>query len=401
MLKGTDIILYEKVQTGTDAATVKKYLPASGWSYNLAESWIQNDEAAAKFGIIAKVREQDTDSANDTFAAGVQDLQQNYAMVTSYTVKAVDLVDAGYDLDRLTFASYAHILSAPHGVDAIMLCTKLVEPLDRPDKKEYTFGMTRRTLTDRQAANLGRTNLLEEQAAASATSSDALLKNLNAYKKSNDAAVADAARTATNFLSFSDTDGLIVGHESLKDKKVQITNSGVKVLSGSSMVNITAGSISITDGNGSCSISSGAITFHGIKNNTVLFRNDSTSYGAQTYNVDLSAYSAVLIAFRSNKGGTWFAGGGNAGIVSMIVPVNGVEMSMVYPWNTVHKRSVTVYSNKIVFGTGYERTSGYVIVSSGVTSVAVTGQFSLQSPGSDGWDEDNTKCVPYRVYGFI
>ena len=30
-----------------------------------------------------------------------------------------------------------------------MLCTKLVEPLDRPDKKEYTFGMTRQTLTGR------------------------------------------------------------------------------------------------------------------------------------------------------------------------------------------------------------------------------------------------------------
>ena len=387
--------------TGTDSATVKKYLPASGWSYDLKEGWIQNDEAAAKFGIIAKVREQDTDSANDTFAAGVQDLQQNYAMVTSYTVKAVDLVDAGYDLDRLTFASYAHILSAPHGVDAIMLCTKLVEPLDRPDKKEYTFGMTRRTLTDRQAASMGRTNLLEEQAATSANSSDVLLKNLNAYKKSNDAAVADAAKTATNFLSFSDADGLIVGHESLKDKKVQITNSGVKVLSGSSMVNITANSISITDGNGSCSISSGAITFHGIKNNTVLFWNDSTSYGAQTYNVDLSAYSAVLIAFRSNKNGTWFAGGGNAGIVSMIVPVNGVEMSMVYPWNTVHKRSVTVYKNRIVFGTGYERTSKYTHVGAVLGFGPYTTNINLENPTADGWNEDNTKCVPYRVYGFI
>ena len=104
-------------------------------------------------------------------------------MVISYTVKAVDLVDAGYGqtedgsiLDRLTFASYAHIISAPHSVDAIMLCTKLVEPFDHQDKKEYSFGMTRRTLTDRQAANMGRTNLLEEQAATSANSTEALLK---------------------------------------------------------------------------------------------------------------------------------------------------------------------------------------------------------------------------------
>ena len=198
----------------TDAATVAKYLPA-GWSYNLEEGWIQNDAAAAKFGIVSKIREQDTDSDNDTFAAGVQDLQQNYAMIISYTVKAVDLVDAGYGqtedgsiLDRLTFASYAHIISAPHSVDAIMLCTKLVEPFGHPDKKEYSFGMTRRTLTDRQAANMGRTNLLEEQAAAIIDGVPAAAEDFDTeyldYKLSVavvedvDAAIAHIARHSTH-----------------------------------------------------------------------------------------------------------------------------------------------------------------------------------------------------------
>lgn len=316
----------------TDAATVAQYLPAAGYSYNLQEGWIQNDTAVQKFGIITRIVEFDTDSANDTFAAGVQALQQNYAMKISYVIRAVDLVDAGYDTDRLDFAMYSHVVSAPHSVDAIMLCTKLVEPFDHPDKKEYSFGMTRRTLTDRQAANIGRTNLLEEQAATSANSTEALLKNLNAYKKSNDAAVADAAKTATNFLSFDASSGLIVGHESLPDKKVQITNSGVKVLSGSSMVNITAKSISITDGAGSCSISSGAITFHGIKNQKPIYAWGKLDlFSASTLTLDLSSYSAVLITFESKKGSTWLASGGGAGPVSVVLPVNGKTYSMVYP----------------------------------------------------------------------
>lgn len=387
----------------TDAATVAKYLP-TGWSYNLEEGWIQNDAAAAKFGIVCKIREQDTDSDNDTFAAGVQDLQQNYAMVTSYTVKAVDLVDAGYGqtedgsiLDRLTFASYAHIISAPHGVDAIMLCTKLVEPFDHPDKKEYSFGMTRRTLTDRQAANMGRTNLLEEQAATSANSTEALLKNLNAYKKSNDAAVADAAKTATNFLSFDASSGLIVGHESLPDKKVQITNSGVKVLSGSSMVNITAKSISITDGAGSCSISSGAITFHGIKNQKPIYSWGKLDlFSAATLALDLSSYSAVLITFESKKGSTWFASGGGAGPVSVVLPVNGKTYSMVYPWNTVHRRDVTVKTSGIIFGSGKERTSFYT------TGLGTAATFiNLESPVTDGWTGNDAVCMPIELYGFM
>lgn len=555
----------------TDAATVKKYLPA-GFSCNLAEGWIQNDAAVTKFGIITRTVDLDADSSNDLFAAGVQALQQNSLMVTSYTIRAVDLVDAGYNTERLTFACYAHILSQPHSVDAIMLCSKLVEPLDHPEKKEYTFGMTRRTLTDRQVENLGRTNLLDESASAAERYSQNTINQLFAYKKQTDEKISDisggltnavekmgdlqnqiddnitswfyagvptasnapaknwttetvkkqhigdlyydkdsgigyrwvldgsaykwqvirdtgvakaladaagaqaaadskvrcfvrqpappydvgdiwmggsggdikrcqtarqtgsynaadwvlgskytddtaankaqgaadkaqgtadqakkdaaeAAKTATNFITFDETSGMIVGHKNLAGKKVQITNDGVKVMDGNCMVSIRSNGISITDGSGSCSIDSGKITFHGIKNNTELFKNDATTYAAQTYTVDLSAYSAILVTFRSNKGGTWFAGGGNAGLVSLIVPVNGVEMSMVYPWNTVHRRSITAYSDRIVFGTGYQRTSNY--------NLGIVNYFDLETPFSDGWKEDNTKCIPYRVYGFM
>lgn len=379
---------------GTDSATIAKYLPSSGYSYNLEEGWIQNDAAVEKFGIISKLREQDTDSENDTFAAGVQDLQQNYAMVTSYTVKAVDLVDAGYDLDRLTFASYAHIISAPHSVDAIMLCTRLVEPFDRPDKKEYSFGMTRRTLTDRQVANLGKTNMLEEQASTSSSTSGNLLKQLDDYKKSNDAAVSDAAKTATNFIAFDATNGMIIGHESLPNKKVQITNGGVKVFSGSSMVNITANSISISDGSGSCSITSGAITFHGIKNQTPLYQwGNLSSYSSGTLNINLENYSAILVTFESHKGSTWFASGGGSGPVSVVIPVNGKKYSMVYPWNTVHRRDITVSTSGITFGSGYERTSWY--------TPGIINSISLQTPAGDGWDTNDAVCVPIELYGFL
>ena len=257
--------------------------------------------------------------------------------------------------------------------------------------------MTSRTLTDRQAANMGRTNLLEEQAATSANSTEALLKNLNAYKKSNDAAVADAAKTATNFLSFDASSGLIVGHESLPDKKVQITNSGVKVLSGSSMVNITAKSISITDGAGSCSISSGAITFHGIKNQKPIYSWGKLDlFSAATLALDLSSYSAVLITFESKKGSTWFASGGGAGPVSVVLPVNGKTYSMVYPWNTVHRRDVTVKTSGIIFGSGKERTSFYT------TGLGTAATFiNLESPVTDGWTGNDAVCMPIELYGFM
>lgn len=559
----------------TVAATVEKYLPKAGYSYNLEEGWIQNDDAVAKFGIIAKIREQNTDSDDDTFAAGVQDLQQNYAMVTSYTVGAVDLVDAGYKLDRLTFASYAHIYSEPHSVDAIMLCTKLVEPFEQPDKKEYTFGMTRRTLTDRQVANMGRTNALEEQAATSANSSTKLQESLFAYKRETDAKLGDisgslteavkkmgdlqdqiddnitswfyagqptayndpaknwatdterqrhigdlyydkdtgiayryvldgstygwtlirdtgvakaladaaaaqatadnkircftatptppydvgdiwmqgeggdilrcrtaradgsyaaadwvkaskytddtvanqakqdaaeAAKTATNFLNFSEQTGLTVGHASLPDKKVQITNGGVKVLSGSSMVNITADSIAITDGAGSCTISSGDIIFHGIRNKEPLLSWEykypdhisdtsgqyTNDFAEQTIEYDLSSYSAVMLVYDTWKSGKFFSGGGNAGRLSVVLPVNGKTYSFAYPWNTIHWREATVSANGITFSNGHERTSNYTFP----IAVAV-GTINLETPQGDGAVTNNSVCRPCELYGFM
>ena len=399
--------------SGTDAATVNKYLP-KGYSYRLDSSdgdcgWIQNDAAAKKFGIVSALGEYDTDSDNDTFAAGVQDLQKNSLMVTSYTVKAVDLRDAGYDKDRLTFASYAHIISKPHSIDVIMLCTKLVEPLDQPDKKEYTFGMTRQTLTDRQVANLGRTNLLDEDTASAEKYQQSTLNQLFKYQKSNDKRVDDvdkkageAAKTATNFLEFTPENGLIVRHDQLPNKKVQITNDGIKVLSGSSMVNIKSDSISITDGNGSCTINSGKITFYGIRNARIWDFGDNSSFGAQTIQLDLSSYSAVYLTYTSKKGATWWASGGTAGCVTMVIPVNGVEYAMTYPWNTTHMRTVRVDSGGITFGPGRERTSNYV-TGNNYTPAVVPTNFSidLESPGSDGWTQNDSLCMPRELYGFM
>lgn len=388
----------------TDAATVAQYLPASGHSYNLEEGWIQNDAAVQKFGIITRIVELDTDSANDTFAAGVQALQQNYAMKTSYVIRAVDLVDAGYDTDRLDFAMYSHIVSTPHSVDAVMLCTKLVEPLEKPAQKEFTFGMTRRTLTDRQVANMGTTNLLQESAYASEKYHQDMLKRLFAYAEQAKKDSDEAAKTATNFLEYTPQNGLIVRHDSLPGKRVQILNDGIRVMDGSSMVNIQSNAISITDGMGSCSISSGAITFNGIRNSKIFewpyekdsYGNPKGAFTAQTTKIDLSSYSSVMLVYDTHKKGTWFASGGGAGRLTVVLPVNGQTYSYAYPWNTVHWRTVKVSDTGITFGSGNERTSSY----SGTTIVGIW-SFNLQNPGGDGVDQNDEVCRPLELYGFM
>lgn len=385
-----------------DAATVAQYLPASGYSYNLEEGWIQNDTAVQKFGIITRIVELDTDSANDTFAAGVQALQQNYAMKTSYVIRAVDLVDAGYDTDRLDFSMYSHIISKPHSVDAVMLCTKLVEPLEKPAQKEFTFGMTRRTLTDRQVANMGTTNLLVESAYTSEKYHQDMLKRLFAASEQAKKDSDEAAKTATNFLEYTPQNGLIVRHDSLPGKQVQILNDGIRVMDGSSMVNIQANAISITDGMGSCSINSGSIIFNGIRNSKIFewpYQKDSHGnrigeFTAQTTKIDLSSYSSVMLVYDTHKDGTWFASGGSAGRLTVILPVNGQTYSYAYPWNTVHWRTVKVSDTGITFGSGNERKSDY-------KKNVITGVIHLEVPIADGVTKNDEVCRPLELYGFM
>ena len=385
-----------------DAATVAQYLPASGYSYNLEEGWIQNDTAVQKFGIITRIVELDADSANDTFAAGVQALQQNYAMKTSYVIRAVDLVDAGYDTDRLDFSMYSHIISKPHSVDAVMLCTKLVEPLEKPAQKEFTFGMTRRTLTDRQVANMGTTNLLVESAYTSEKYHQDMLKRLFAASEQAKKDSDEAAKTATNFLEYTPQNGLIVRHDSLPGKQVQILNDGIRVMDGSSMVNIQANAISITDGMGSCSINSGSIIFNGIRNSKIFewpYQKDSHGnrigeFTAQTTKIDLSSYSSVMLVYDTHKGGTWFASGGSAGRLTVVLPVNGQTYSYAYPWNTVHWRTVKVSDTGITFGSGNERTSDY-------KNNVITGVRHLEVPITDGVTKNDEVCRPLELYGFM
>ena len=259
------------------------------------------------------------------------------------------------------------------------------------------LGKTNENLADTNK-NLNQTNLNLNKTNQNLTATN---KNLSDYKTSNDAAVQDAAKTATNFLEWDPAAGLTVRHESLPGKKVQITQDGIKVISGTGMVDIWPSGISITDGTADCSIRSGGIYFHGIRTTRSMpgsMRKTPTATPLAALQsrppLWISSYSAVLLVYDTYKSPTWFAIGGSAGRLSVVLPVNGQSYSFAYPWNTVHWRSVTVSATGITFGPGKERTSDY-------RNNVVTGVIHLEVPISDGVAQNNNVCRPLELYGFM
>lgn len=204
-----------------------------------------------------------------------------------------------------------------------------------------------------------------------------------------------------SMITFTPENGLVVTRSGWEGK-VQITGQNVQVVRGNNKVIINNNGIDITNAYGSVSIYSGGISFHGIRNSKIFewpYEKDSHGnpigeFAAQTTKIDLSSYSSVMLVYDTHKDGTWFSGGGGAGRLTVVLPVNGQTYSYAYPWNTVHWRKVTVSYNGITFGNGNERTSDY-------KNNVVTGVIHLEVPISDGVNKNDKVCRPLELYGFM
>lgn len=204
-----------------------------------------------------------------------------------------------------------------------------------------------------------------------------------------------------SMMTFTPENGLVITRSDW-ESKVQITGQNVQVVRGNNKVIINDNGIDITDGYGSVSIYSGGISFRGIRNSKIFewpyekdsYGNPTGGFEAQTTKIDLSSYSSVMLVYDTQKEGTWFASGGGAGRLTVVLPVNGQTYSYAYPWNTVHWRTIKVSDTGITFGSGNERTSSYTIVLTPAT-------LNLQNPGGDGVTQNNKVCRPLELYGFM
>lgn len=120
-----------------------------------------NDETAQKlYGLITRYLLLDGTANTQQSLQDNADMElgKHLRLADGITVKAVDLKDAGVDVDRIAFGKLTHIISAPHGIDAWINCNKLVEPLDKPAKKEFTFGKKFSSISDLQSLSARKAN---------------------------------------------------------------------------------------------------------------------------------------------------------------------------------------------------------------------------------------------------
>lgn len=179
----------------------------------------------------------------------------------------------------------------------------------------------------------------------------------------------EAARYATDYLDYSESGGLVISQP------------------GRPAINV--------------GIKPGGLDFHGIRNQSPLWTNsDITSgqsspsdFAAQTISLDLSSYSAVLILYTTSIAAHWWSGAEDGEMTAIVLPVNGLTTTMLYPYNTLTRRNVRVSTTGVRFYGGYERWQDY--------NLGIINSFELDVPWQVGWHADDGCCIPCYIYGFM
>lgn len=134
-------------------------------SYNTISSTAKDDKSIAKYGLRSRHiyvdgKTSTTSSLNSTADAELKKYKQNAE--PTLTIKAFDRKDVGEKVEKLGCLLRTHILSKPHSFDLWMVCAKARLPLDAPDNKELTFGLTSASLSKRTSGLTAMAQMLQD-----------------------------------------------------------------------------------------------------------------------------------------------------------------------------------------------------------------------------------------------
>lgn len=152
-----DLTNYVKAEDIVTRVIAVGYKSKGWWIFKSTKTISQTAydfEAQKVYGIITKVIVLDGKASTNQklLDAANEELRRcQHRYLEGIEVSAVDLHDAGIDVERLGWMKKTRVISKPHGLDTLLLLSKVVEPLDAPDKKKFTFGTSFYSISDLQA----------------------------------------------------------------------------------------------------------------------------------------------------------------------------------------------------------------------------------------------------------
>lgn len=122
--------------------------PVSIASVNGGLNYIQNDEAVALYGKIWRTQTWSYEDDPAKLLEKAREYLKTGIAIETLTLKAVDMHFVDGKVQPIRLGDRVHIISNPHGLDQVMVCSQIEIDLLNPEKTVYTFGEKPRTLTE-------------------------------------------------------------------------------------------------------------------------------------------------------------------------------------------------------------------------------------------------------------
>ncbi len=125
--------------------------PVSIAGVNNGLNYIQDDVAVALYGKIWRTKTWSyIEDPAQLLAKGREHLKTGIEFET-ITLKAIDMHFVDGNIQPIRIGDMVRILSEPHGLDRLMLCSQIEIDLLNPENTQYTFGEKPRTITENVA----------------------------------------------------------------------------------------------------------------------------------------------------------------------------------------------------------------------------------------------------------
>lgn len=126
-------------------------LPLTIKSVNNSVDYIQDDAAVSEFGVITKVVEfPDIESPSHLLAEGKKYLETAKGANLTVELTAVDLADAGYDIDIIGVGDMVSCAAPAYRINTQLQVSKKVTDILNPANSRITLGVSIQTLTQKQ-----------------------------------------------------------------------------------------------------------------------------------------------------------------------------------------------------------------------------------------------------------
>lgn len=114
----------------------------------LPEMFVEDQTAINTFGRIERTIFFDEITSESALRKAAKEyLRTGIDSSVSITLKAIDMHLLDIDTERIRLGNSVRSISVPNVIDAYFLCTKMEIPLDKLSNSEYTFGVSRRTIS--------------------------------------------------------------------------------------------------------------------------------------------------------------------------------------------------------------------------------------------------------------